>query len=200
MTSYDFKAGIGTASRMVEVDHQHYTIGVLVQANHGTRHLLQVNGIPVGRELSLDRIPPPYQRDDLSSEAPLPNVESSSILVIIATDAPLLPVQCKRLARRATAGMARTGGVGYNTSGDLFLAFSTGNHYPRSSAHALGLHMLHQGLMDPLIEATAEAVEEAILNAITAAYTMRGYKGRTAYALPLDELSRLAQIYNRSAG
>lgn len=193
MISYDFKGGIGTSSRVVETHGYAYTIGALVQANHGSRHLLRVNGAPVGQILSKERVPEPWQPEDFESEAPVPNVESSSILVIIGTDAPLLPVQCKRLARRATIGLARTGGVGYNTSGDLFLAFATGNHYDPAHRTPKELTMLHHGMMDPLIEGTAEAVEEAILNALTAAETMTGYKNRKVYALPLEELKEIVK-------
>ena len=193
MISYDFKGGIGTSSRVIETHGHAYTVGAIVQANHGSRHTLRINGAPVGTVLDSNQVPEPWQEEDTKSGAPLPNVESSSILVIIGTDAPLLPVQCKRLARRATVGLARTGGVGYNTSGDLFLAFATGNHYDPANRDLKPLTMLHHGMMDPLLEGTAEAVEEAILNALTAAETMTGYKGRTAYALPLEELQRIAR-------
>lgn len=186
MTCYDFKGGIGTSSRIVTFDERKYTIGVLVQANHGSRHHLVVDGVPVGRELPAQKIPTPGRSGK----------DLSSIIVIIATDAPLLPGQCKRLARRATIGMARTGGVGCDTSGDIFLCFATGNHYdPHEKRRVIKLNMLHQDQMDPMIEATTEAVEEAILNALTAAETMVGYKGHTAYALPLEELKAIMSKY-----
>jgi D-aminopeptidase len=198
MIVYELKGGIGTASRLVQSEGGVYTVGVLVQANHGSRHLFQVNGVPVGMELGTDVVPSPFQRvDEVDAQTPIPQVESSSIIIVIATDAPLLPNQCKRLAQRATVGLARTGGVGFNSSGDLFLAFSTGNHYDAHSRKSIHLKMLHQGMIDPFFEATAEAVEEAILNAMTAAETMSGYYGRTAHALPLDDLVRLMQKYNR---
>lgn len=197
MISYDFKGGIGTSSRIVQAGGQSYTIGALVQANHGSRHLFQVKGVPVGLEINTQHTPEPWEPGDQASDLPIPHVDSSSILVIIATDAPLLPEQCKRLARRATVGLARTGGVGYNTSGDLFLAFSTGNHYPPRSQQPVAVQMLHQGMMDPLFEATAEAVEEAILNALTAAETMTGHRGRKVFALPLDALQEVVRRYNR---
>lgn len=193
MICYDFKGGIGTSSRVVEVSGETFTIGALVQANHGDRHNLRVDGAPVGLELNFQRIPGPFQSEGVESGAPAPGAESSSILVIIATDAPLLPLQCKRLARRATVGMARTGGVGYDFSGDLFLAFATGNHFDQAGKEPVNQQMLPHRMLDPLIEATAEAVEESILNALVAAETMHGYRGRTVYALPHDALVECVQ-------
>ncbi|HET8843192.1 MAG TPA: P1 family peptidase, partial [Ktedonobacteraceae bacterium] len=116
-------------------------------------------------------------------------------IVIIATDAPLLPTQCKRLARRATTGLARVGGIGDNGSGDIFLAFSTGNHLPLNPTGLYDLQMLPHDQLGQLFEATAEGVEEAILNALTAAETTSGYEGHTVHALPLDDLQRLMQKY-----
>ena len=185
MLCHDFKGGIGTSSRIVECAAGRYTVGALVQSNYGSRHLLRVDGVPVGRELGLEQIPSPKQ------EAP----EGGSIIVIIATDAPLLPVQCKRLARRATVGLSRVGSIGGNGSGDIFLAFATGNHLQTTSLTPLSVQMLPHDQMDIFFEATAEAVEEAILNALTAAETMTGWQGRTAYALPLDELQRIMTRY-----
>ncbi len=181
MLCHDFKGGIGTSSRIVVCAAGRYTVGVLVQSNYGSRHLLRIDGVPVGRELGLEQIPSPRQ------EAP----ESGSIIVIIATDAPLLPVQCKRLARRATVGLSRVGGIGANGSGDIFLAFATGNHLQTTSLTPLSIQMLPHDQLDIFFEATAEAVEEAILNALTAAETMIGWQGRIAHALPLDELQRI---------
>ncbi len=192
MISYDFKGGIGTSSRMIAMGGETYTIGALVQANHGSRHMLRVNGAPIGEIYDAKRVPIPGKQESLTGIETPPR-ESSSILVILGTDAPLLPVQCKRLAKRATVGLARTGGAGFNTSGDLFLAFATGNHYDPQHQKAFDVKMLPHGQMDPFIEATAEAVEEAILNALTAATTMTGYQGRTAYALPLDSLTELVK-------
>lgn len=189
MICYDFKGGIGTSSRIVEIEKQNYTIGALVQANHGSRHSLRVNGVEVGVALNTAVIPAPGENGNSATKSP--GEDSSSILVILATDAPLLPVQCKRLARRATVGLARTGGMGYNSSGDLFLAFSTGNHYDRNQQQPIDLQMLPHAAMNPLIEAAAEAVEEAILNALTSAVTITGYKGRTAHAIPLEVLKNL---------
>jgi D-aminopeptidase len=184
MICYEFKGGTGTASRQAEIDGQVYTVGALVQANHGERASLQVDGFHVGQYISADRIPLPWSAPPLSS----------SIIVLIGTDAPLLPNGCFRLAQRATVGLARTGGYGLATSGDIFLAFSTGIHYDpsgkglRDGKGLRELHYLSHFSMDPLVIGAAEAVEEAILNAVIAAETMTGYCGRTVYGLPLADL------------
>jgi len=185
MICHDFKGGIGTSSRSVTADFGQFTVGALVQANYGDRELLRVDGVPVGREIGPEVVPMPWQAPPASS----------SILVVLATDAPLLPVQCKRLARRATVGLARAGGTGHAFSGDLFLAFSTGNHCSPMARAPLEVHMFPLAGMDPLFDAAAEAVEEAILNALTAAETMVGREGHQAYALPLDELQRIMAKY-----
>lgn len=194
MICHEFKGGIGTASRRAALADAaaqdaaaqdaatggEYTVGVLVQANYGSRPDLRIDGAPVGRLLDESRVPTPWAK----------HTPGGSIIVVVATDAPLLPVQCRRLAQRATVGLARVGGIGHNGSGDLFLAFSTGNHLhlsPRAE-QPIDLRMLPHSQMDELFDATAEAVEEAILNALTAAETMTGWQGRTAHALPLDEL------------
>lgn len=178
MICYDFKGGTGTASRRVELLGEGYTVGVLVQANHGNREDLRVDGVPVGRKISRELVPSPWPVSP----------PGSSILIIIATDAPLLPHQCVRLAQRGTAGLARTGGFGLDGSGDLFLAFSTGIHYPSRPEGRLSFPAIPFFAMDPLIIGTVEAVEEAILNALVAAETMTGRQGHTAYALPHDLL------------
>ena len=134
MTCHEFKGGIGTSSRIVETKSGTFTVGALVQSNYGSRELFRVDGVPVGREIGFDKVP--------SSRA-LPSVEGS-IIVIIATYAPLLPDQCKRLAQRATMGIARVGGVATNGSGDLFLAFSTANHYPNDLEKIQGVKMTPQ--------------------------------------------------------
>lgn len=182
MICHDFKGGIGTASRILESEHKRYTVGVLVQSNYGDRHMLRVDGVPVGRILTHEHTPiPPW---------PTP-LQSSSIIVIIATDAPLLPVQCKRLAQRATVGLGRVGGVGHNGSGDIFLAFATGNQLPAKMGLVRDLQMIPHNHLNPFFEAVAEAVEEAILNSLTAAETMVGYEGRIVYELPLDDLQKI---------
>jgi D-aminopeptidase len=185
MICHDFKGGIGTSSRLVEVAGQDYTLGVLVQANHGDRADLRIDGVPVGRLIGPDQAPLPYGQ----------TAAGSSVIIVVATDAPLLPGQCKRLAQRAAVGFARVGGIGHNGSGDLFLAFATGNHLPAGAQAEYSLNYLPNHLMNPLFSALAEAVEEAILNVLTAADTMTGFKGRTVYGLPLEDLKALMDSY-----
>lgn len=182
MICHDFKGGIGTASRVVETASGIFTVGALVQANHGGREDFRVDGVPVGQILDYTVIPDPWE-----TVAPF-NTASSSILIIVATDAPLLPHQCKRLAQRATLGFARAGGLGHNGSGDIFFAFATGNHLDEGRTTLTWMPNHH---MTPLFTATAEAVEEAILNVLTSAETMTGYKGRLVQALPLDALQEI---------
>jgi D-aminopeptidase len=189
MICHDFKGGIGTASRVVSVPSGTFTIGALVQANHGDRALLRVDGAPVGKEIGPDRVPTPWPAG--ADDAPT----ASSIIIVVATDAPLIPAQCKRLAQRAGLGMVRAGGVGYNGSGDLFLAFATGNRLPHDVNTPHDLKMLPHHHLNEFFEAEAEAVEEAIVNAMCAAETMTGYKGHTVHALPLDELQRVMKKY-----
>jgi D-aminopeptidase len=184
MICHEFKGGTGTASRVAQAAGNTYTVGALVQANYGARGLLRVDGVPVGREIGLDVVPSPRG-------AP---TDAGSIIVILATDAPLLPIQCQRLARRATTGLAWVGGVGFNSSGDIFLAFATGNHVHHGEAIAT-VRMLSPDAISPLFQAAAEATEEAILNALTAAETMVGVHGRTAKALPHDLLSNVMHRY-----
>ena len=186
MICHDFKGGIGTSSRVVDSKSGEFTVGVLVQTNYGDRHLLRVEGVPVGQNIGFDKVPSPWETPP----------QFSSIVMVIATDAPLLPTQCTRLAQRATVGLARAGGVGHNFSGDLFLAFATGHHIPAQSDGLIQLAgMIPHNHLNPFFEAVAEAVEEAILNALTAAETMTGQQGRIAYALPLDELQQIMQRY-----
>ena len=184
MICHEFKGGTGTASRVVQASDESYTVGALVQANYGTRELLRVDGVPVGREIGRGVVPSP--RDVWR--------DSGSIIVVLATDAPLLPIQCQRLARRATTGLAWVGGIGNNSSGDIFLAFATGNHVRQGEAIS-DLRMLSPDNMTLLFQAAAEATEEAILNALTAAETMAGQQGRTAHALPLDRLVDTVRRY-----
>lgn len=183
MICHDFKGGIGTASRIAETPSGAYTVGALVQANHGDRRDLRLDGLPLGRILDAQHTPTPWDQPQ----------SGGSIIVIIATDAPLLPHQCRRLAKRAAVGFARVGGVGHNGSGDLFLAFATGNHLPEAWNAPAGVRMMPNHHMNPLFSAVAEAVEEAILNVLTAAKTMTGFQGHTAHALPLDDLQALWQ-------
>ncbi len=178
MICHEFKGGTGSASRCVEINHAPYVVGALVQANYGERALLRVDGVPVGRMIGPDVVP---------SHRAAPAPEAGSIIVILATDAPLLPIQCQRLARRATVGLAWVGGIGGNGSGDIFLAFSTGNH-ARLGDPVSAVRMLAPEAMTTLFQAAAEATEEAILNALVAAETMTGFRGRTVHALPHDRL------------
>ena len=184
---HDFKGGIGTASRLVSIGGASYVLGALVQANYGGRRTLRVDGVPVGLEITADEVPSPWRQ-------PPP---ASSILVILATDAPLLPLQCRRLAERATIGLARAGGLGLHSSGDLFLAFSTGNSIPARASGTLPLLMVPNQELNSLFEAAAEAVEESILNALCMAETMQGYQGRVAYEIPLDRLAEVMRKYRR---
>lgn len=179
MICHEFKGGIGTSSRVVESKTGTYTVGVLVQANYGSRRDLRVDGVPVGREISTEEVPSAWDEP--------PN--GGSIIVIAATDAPLMPIQCQRLARRITVGLARVGGYGHDSSGDIFLAFSTGNHLPKGE-EPWSIETFPPK-MDGLFHAVADATEESILNALCAAETMTGQKGRTAHALPLDRLQEL---------
>jgi D-aminopeptidase len=167
MICHGFKGGIGTASRVADG----YTVAVLLQANHGRRGRLQVNGVPVGRALGPDRVPLP----------PRPPV-GGSIIVLVATDAPLLPHQCERLAQRAALGVGRTGGAGENSSGDFVLAFATGNAALAEGGETISVAMLANERIDGLFYAAIEATEEAIVNALLAAETMTG-KGGTVHRL-----------------
>lgn len=183
MICHEFKGGIGTASRLVEVAGERFTLGVLVQSNYGIRGDFRIKGLPVGQHIGTDLVPSPWE-EDAARES------DGSIIAIVATDAPLVADQCRRLARRATVGLARAGGYGHDSSGDIFLAFATGNHLPvGEKVHEV--RTLHHDQMTPLIRATADAVEESIINALFAAETMTGHQGRTAHGLPVDQVERL---------
>jgi D-aminopeptidase len=183
MICHEFKGGIGTSSRAVEAAGERFTVGVLVQANYGARDDLRVDGVPVGEEIGVDLVPSAWD------EAP----DGGSIIVIVATDAPLLPGQCRRLAQRATVGLARVGGYGHDSSGDIFLAFSTANHLPEKTTGPREVRCLPNEAMSPLFHAVADATEESILNALCAADTMTGRDGRTAHALPLGRLVEIVE-------
>jgi D-aminopeptidase len=191
MKAFGFKAGIGTSSRRVGEEHGGYTVGVLVQANHGRRERLAVDGVPVGREITKADVPGP----DLGS------ADAGSIIAVVATDAPLLPQQCRRLAERAGLGVARGGGGGENSSGDIFLTFATGNRNLHSEGDAAGvtlpIQMLDDDHISDLFWATIEATEEAILNSLIAAETMTGRDGITFHALPHDRLVEVMRRYGR---
>jgi len=194
MICYGFKGGIGTSSRKLPDASGAFTVGVLVQCNCGRRPQLMIAGVPVGKEI-------PGQVPYASNLSPA-GTELGSIIIIVATDAPLLPNQLKRLAHRATMGLARTGSISGNGSGDLFLAFSTANESAAVQDVGSALKdakMLPNEAMDPLFEATVEATEEAIVNAMVASDTMTGIDGHTAIGLPRDELVKVLQKYNRVA-
>ncbi len=189
MVCHGFKGGIGTASRVIDDGFgATYTLGVLVQANHGARRRFAVNGAPVGLAVDHSAVPcPALPESTLGSEG------AGSVIVVVATDAPLLPHQCQRLAQRAGLGVARTGGAGEHASGDLFLAFATGNRlvasdYGSRPPPVQSLRFMSEAFIDPLFYAAVEATEEAIVNALVAAETMTGRDEVTAYALPHDLL------------
>jgi L-aminopeptidase/D-esterase-like protein len=191
MHLYDFKGGIGTASRKLPAGAGGHTIGVLVQANFGRRQHLLVGGAPVGRELGCDRYP-------CRSSAPrTADGREGSIIIVVATDAPLIGNQLKRLARRATLGIARTGSMSGNGSGDLFIAFSTANPGAGTAANTSSITMLSNRRMDDLFEATVFATEEAVINALVAAETMTGRDNHRTIAFPQEELKPVLRKYGR---
>lgn len=181
MRSYGFKAGIGSSSRVLPRERGGYTVGVLVNANHGARHLLRIDGVPVGKEL-LD-----YPEEKAKNK-------SKSIILVAATDAPLLPVQLNRLCKRMSLGLARTGSVSTHGSGDIFIAFSTANRITRASTN---FKCLDDSRISSLWEATVEAAEEAVINALTAARTMDGVDGVVRHGLPLNRVVTLMKKYKR---
>ncbi len=182
MTCFEFAGGIGTSSRKLDKKAGAYTVGLLVQANFGLRGQLRVAGVPVGKEIK---------------EHAYRSQETGSIIIVIATDAPLLPHQCKRLARRASLGLARTGSVSGNGSGDIFLAFSTANPGAAKPDGVAQLAMLPNDRMNALFDATVQATEEAILNALVAARTMIGRDEHKVIALPHDRLKEVMKKYER---
>jgi len=188
MVCYGFKGGIGTASRTLEREHGGYTVGVLVQANHGQRRQLLIAGVPVGQEM-----PPDADRAALEAA----RGELGSIIIVIATDAPLLPHQLKRVARRATMGLARTGSTSGNGSGDIFIAFSTANPDAFKASGLATLEMVSNEQIGPLFEATVYATEEAIVNALVAADTMVGADNHRVEGLPHERLREILKKYNR---
>ncbi len=197
---HEFKGGIGSASRVLRQDAGGHTVGVLVQANYGKRDWLRIDGVRVGEAIPISDISSPY-----GTERSSPPPGSGSIVVVVATDAPLLPHQCQRLAQRAGLGIARVGGTGGHTSGDLFIAFATGNRIPRGSGeddHPAGLdtydvRAVGDIVIDLLFDAVIEATEEAIVNALVAATTVVGRDGITAHALPHDRLVEVMRAAGR---
>ncbi len=192
MVAYGFKGGIGTSSRVVKTGAASHTVGVLVQANFGRRPQLLVAGVPVGREIPAT----PAQAGNGVIDDPVRG-DLGSIIIVVATDAPLLPHQLKRLARRATLGMARTGGLSGNGSGDIFIAFSTANPDAFKAEGLATLQMVSNEEISPIFDATAWATEEAIINAMVAAETMVGADGRRVERLPHDRLREALKKYNR---
>ncbi len=203
MVCHEFKGGIGTASRSTADRDGVWTVGVLVQANYGEREQLRIDGVPVGLEIPIVDVPSPYPGTDGTSAAG-PEPGTGSIIVIVATDAPLLPHQCRRIAQRAALGLARMGSTANHSSGDLVLAFATGNR-GLTNADEPGLRvpgvadvrMIPDSRMTPLFKATVEATEAAVVNALLAAQTMTGRDGVTAFALDPDRLLDVMARYGR---
>jgi D-aminopeptidase len=202
MVCHEFKGGIGTSSRTLPAESGGFTVGALVQANHGKRGWLRVDGVPVGREIGVGEVPSPYGTTRTAATPQAPSAGAGSIIVVVATDAPLLPHQCERLAQRAGLGIARAGGTGGHTSGDLFIAFATGNRFPDGAGDRVGqlgydVRATGDDVIDLLFDATIEATEEAIVNALVGARTTTGRDGITAHALPHDRLLEVMNRYGR---
>lgn len=204
MVCHGFKGGIGTASRVLPASEGGYTIGVLVQCNYGLRRDLRVAGVPVGAEIT-DLMPGTARtgpgagrgrgaNDNAGSPS---EADAGSIIVVVATDAPLLPHQLKRIATRVSLGVGRMGGYGGNGSGDIFVAFSTANSHVYGDSGVARPAMLRNDLMNPLFVATVQATEEAIVNALLAADTMTGINDVRVYALPVDRLRAIMAKYGR---
>jgi D-aminopeptidase len=184
MICNEFKGGIGTSSRLLDAKYGGYTVGVLVQCNYGQRDQLRVAGIPVGREIGGEKV----WDDDVGS-----------IIVVVATDAPLIPTQLKRVARKVSLGLGRDGSYSGDDSGDIFIAFSTANPGAADSKGLRQLTMLPNDSLNPIFLATVQATEEAVINAMVAAETMTGIDNHTVTALPHDRLREVLKKYNRLA-
>jgi D-aminopeptidase len=209
MVCHGFKGGIGTASRRLPPDQGGYTVGVLVQCNYGSRRDLRIAGVPVGQEIpdlmgciaTSDSLPPAAARhrcDESRAGSDQEGPEQGSIIVVVATDAPLLPHQLKRIATRVSLGIGREGGFGGNTSGDIFIAFSTANPRAWFDDHpVIDVKMLPNDRISPLFQATAQATEAAITNALLAAETTTGANDLRIYALPVDRLLAAMKKYGR---
>lgn len=183
MTSFGFKGGIGTSSRVVALDDKEFVVGVLVMANTASRRQLRIDGAPVGREIQ-----------GFEMEAG----KTKSIILIAAITAPLLPFQLKKIAKRVALGLAQTGAISHTGSGDIILAFSTGNRIPAVSAGSFHkIKSVSDFWISPLYQGTVEATQEAIINALTSAQTVVGKDGNTAYGLPLDQVKRIMKKYHR---
>jgi D-aminopeptidase len=214
MVCHEFKGGIGTASRVLGADRGGWTVGVLVQANYGERYQLRIDGVPVGLEVPVEDIPSPYAAADAADAAHAAadgmgrgraiEPGTGSIIVVVATDAPLLPHQCERLAQRATLGLGRMGSTANHSSGDLILAFATGNRGlvtkddpDAGSPVTHDVRMVNDNRMTPLFQATVEATEAAVVNALLSAETLTGRDGVTAHALDHDRLLDVMARYGR---
>jgi D-aminopeptidase len=202
MVCHEFKGGIGTASRVLPPDSGGWTVGALVQANYGDRDQLRIDGVPVGTEIGLDELESPYGFE--RNPTARPEAGAGSIIGVVATDAPLLPHQCVALAKRAALGAARVGCYASLGSGDIFLAFATGNRGlaseegPVRPGTTVPSEMVAGAALTPLLLATVEAVEEAIVNCLIAAETMTGRDGITAHALPHDRLVEVMSRHGRN--
>jgi len=208
MICHEFKGGIGTASRLLPPEAGSWTVGALVQANYGDRNQLRVDGVPVGEAVGAHDVPSPWKvtRSPLRPMSARAGSAGGSIIGIVATDAPLLPHQCERLAKRAAIGVARVGGYASHGSGDIFVAFATGNRNLSATAGGTAdqhltapARLVVDGAITALLLATVEAVEEAIVNALVAAETMVGRDGITAHALPHGRLVNVMRRYGRNA-
>jgi D-aminopeptidase len=188
MICNEFKGGIGTSSRRLEVKAGGYTVGVLVQCNYGVRPNLRIAGVPVGKEIPEN---PAYATTSFSE------LDRGSIIVVVATNAPLVAHQLKRLARRVSLGLGRDGSISGNGSGDIFIAFSTANPGAAAAGHVVDLKMLPNDKIEPVFAATVQATEEAIVNAMIAAETMTGIENHKVIALPHDKLQAVLKKYNR---
>jgi D-aminopeptidase len=190
MVCNGFKGGIGTASRRIDPQDGGYTVGILVQCNYGRRPDLRIAGVPVGREIPED---PAYASTSFSE------LDRGSIIVVVATDAPLVAHQLKRLARRVSLGLGRNGSISGNGSGDIFIAFSTANPGAAAADGVVDLKMLPNDKLGPVFAATVQATEEAIINAMIAAETMTGIDNHKVIALPHEKLREVLEKYNRLA-
>ncbi len=221
MICHEFKGGIGTASRVVPfdggargagggsrtADGSCWTVGALVQANYGDRALLRIDGVPVGEAIPTSELSSPWDEAErlagMAGRSGAPEPGSGSIIVVLATDAPLLPHQCERLAQRAGLGIARMGGIASNGSGDIFIAFATGNRglpgveADRARPPVVDVRMLDDARITPLFQAAVEAVEEAVVNAMLVAGTMTGADGITAHGLDGDRVVEIMARYGR---
>jgi L-aminopeptidase/D-esterase-like protein len=188
MICNEFKGGIGTSSRKFEIKGTNYTVGVLVQCNYGRRPNLRIAGVPVGFEIP---------ESAAYSSASFGELERGSIIVVVATDAPLVAHQLKRLARRVSLGLGRDGSTSGNGSGDIFIAFSTANSGAAGAEQVVDLKMLPNDLLEHVFASTVQATEEAVINAMVAAETMTGIENHRVIALPHDRLREVLKKYNR---